>query len=155
MKKDPGVPSSAPFKEEVLREAEQRRLQVGSHLIFNSLYVNDFLGYTQRHSSDLCIDVIWSLSPKRWFKTEIISILFSVRGLRLSQPLDAFWKQGWTVFLSEFFSVFRFLKDYFVFHRLRKNNKGRDKLKKRSEPRRGKRRKCLGVKSPMPRKLGR
>lgn len=28
-KKDPGVPSSAPFKEEVLREAEQRRLQVG------------------------------------------------------------------------------------------------------------------------------
>lgn len=29
MKKDPGVPNSAPFKEEVLREAEQRRLQVG------------------------------------------------------------------------------------------------------------------------------
>lgn len=29
VKKDPGVPSSAPFKEEVLREAEQRRLQVG------------------------------------------------------------------------------------------------------------------------------
>uniref|UniRef100_A0A7N6FEW8 Guanine nucleotide-binding protein-like 3 n=1 Tax=Anabas testudineus TaxID=64144 RepID=A0A7N6FEW8_ANATE len=28
VKKDPGVPSSAPFKEEVLREAEQRRLQV-------------------------------------------------------------------------------------------------------------------------------
>lgn len=28
MKKDPGVPNSAPFKEEVLREAEQRRLQV-------------------------------------------------------------------------------------------------------------------------------
>ncbi|XP_028262957.1 guanine nucleotide-binding protein-like 3 [Parambassis ranga] len=27
-KKDPGVPSSAPFKEEVLREAEQRRLQI-------------------------------------------------------------------------------------------------------------------------------
>uniref|UniRef100_A0A4W6DJ64 Guanine nucleotide-binding protein-like 3 n=1 Tax=Lates calcarifer TaxID=8187 RepID=A0A4W6DJ64_LATCA len=27
VKKDPGVPSSAPFKEEVLREAEQRRLQ--------------------------------------------------------------------------------------------------------------------------------
>lgn len=27
-KKDPGVPNSAPFKEEVLREAEQRRLQV-------------------------------------------------------------------------------------------------------------------------------
>uniref|UniRef100_A0A7N8YBD3 Guanine nucleotide-binding protein-like 3 n=1 Tax=Mastacembelus armatus TaxID=205130 RepID=A0A7N8YBD3_9TELE len=30
VKKDPGVPSSAPFKEEVLREAEQRRLQVGN-----------------------------------------------------------------------------------------------------------------------------
>lgn len=29
VKKDPGVPSSAPFKEEVLREAEQKRLQVG------------------------------------------------------------------------------------------------------------------------------
>lgn len=29
MKKDPGVPNSAPFKEEVLREAEQRRLKVG------------------------------------------------------------------------------------------------------------------------------
>ena len=29
VKKDPGVPNSAPFKEEVLREAEQRRLQVG------------------------------------------------------------------------------------------------------------------------------
>ncbi|XP_034553811.1 guanine nucleotide-binding protein-like 3 [Notolabrus celidotus] len=28
VKKDPGVPSSAPFKEEVLREAEQRRLQI-------------------------------------------------------------------------------------------------------------------------------
>lgn len=28
VKKDPGVPSSAPFKEEVLREAEQRRQQV-------------------------------------------------------------------------------------------------------------------------------
>ncbi|XP_034022859.1 guanine nucleotide-binding protein-like 3 isoform X2 [Thalassophryne amazonica] len=28
VKKDPGVPSSAPFKEEVLREAEQRRLQL-------------------------------------------------------------------------------------------------------------------------------
>ncbi|XP_061688022.1 guanine nucleotide-binding protein-like 3 [Syngnathoides biaculeatus] len=27
-KKDPGVPSSAPFKEEVLREAEQKRLQI-------------------------------------------------------------------------------------------------------------------------------
>merc|ERR1712035_222243 len=27
-KKDLGVPSSAPFKEEVLREAEQRRLQI-------------------------------------------------------------------------------------------------------------------------------
>ncbi|XP_054641346.1 guanine nucleotide-binding protein-like 3 [Dunckerocampus dactyliophorus] len=27
-KKDPGVPNSAPFKEEVLREAEQRRLQI-------------------------------------------------------------------------------------------------------------------------------
>ncbi|XP_077458234.1 guanine nucleotide-binding protein-like 3 [Stigmatopora argus] len=27
-KKDPGVPSSAPFKEEVLRQAEQRRLQI-------------------------------------------------------------------------------------------------------------------------------
>ncbi|XP_029006927.1 guanine nucleotide-binding protein-like 3 [Betta splendens] len=27
-KKDPGVPSSAPFKEEVLREAEERRLQI-------------------------------------------------------------------------------------------------------------------------------
>lgn len=30
MKKDPGVPNSAPFKEEVLREAEQRRLQVSA-----------------------------------------------------------------------------------------------------------------------------
>ncbi|XP_033483165.1 guanine nucleotide-binding protein-like 3 [Epinephelus lanceolatus] len=28
VKKDPGVPNSAPFKEEVLREAEQRRLQI-------------------------------------------------------------------------------------------------------------------------------
>ncbi|CAB1443519.1 unnamed protein product [Pleuronectes platessa] len=28
VKKDPGVPSSAPFKEEVLREAEQRRIQI-------------------------------------------------------------------------------------------------------------------------------
>uniref|UniRef100_A0A3Q3K973 Guanine nucleotide-binding protein-like 3 n=1 Tax=Monopterus albus TaxID=43700 RepID=A0A3Q3K973_MONAL len=28
VKKDPGVPSSAPFKEEVLREAEERRLQI-------------------------------------------------------------------------------------------------------------------------------
>ncbi|XP_068455107.1 guanine nucleotide-binding protein-like 3 [Clinocottus analis] len=28
VKKDPGVPSSAPFKEQVLREAEQRRLQI-------------------------------------------------------------------------------------------------------------------------------
>ncbi|XP_024119556.1 guanine nucleotide-binding protein-like 3 [Oryzias melastigma] len=28
VKKDPGVPSSAPFKEEVLREAEQRKLQI-------------------------------------------------------------------------------------------------------------------------------
>uniref|UniRef100_A0A8C4TE69 Guanine nucleotide-binding protein-like 3 N-terminal domain-containing protein n=1 Tax=Erpetoichthys calabaricus TaxID=27687 RepID=A0A8C4TE69_ERPCA len=27
-KKDPGVPNSAPFKEEILREAEQRRLKV-------------------------------------------------------------------------------------------------------------------------------
>ena len=27
-KKDPGVPNIAPFKEEVLREAEQRRLKV-------------------------------------------------------------------------------------------------------------------------------
>ncbi|XP_070758807.1 guanine nucleotide-binding protein-like 3 [Enoplosus armatus] len=28
VKKDPGVPNSAPFKEEILREAEQRRLQI-------------------------------------------------------------------------------------------------------------------------------
>lgn len=32
VKKDPGVPSIAPFKEEVLREAEQRRQQVCSHV---------------------------------------------------------------------------------------------------------------------------
>lgn len=39
-KKDPGVPSSAPFKEEVLREAEQKRLQVriGRRLIVHSIY---------------------------------------------------------------------------------------------------------------------
>lgn len=45
MKKDPGVPSSAPFKEEVLREAEQRRLQVSlkieTHLLL--MFVHNFV----------------------------------------------------------------------------------------------------------------
>uniref|UniRef100_A0A3B4FAF4 Guanine nucleotide-binding protein-like 3 n=1 Tax=Pundamilia nyererei TaxID=303518 RepID=A0A3B4FAF4_9CICH len=34
VKKDIGVPNSAPFKEEILREAEQRRLQVSSQMAF-------------------------------------------------------------------------------------------------------------------------
>lgn len=68
MKKDPGVPSSAPFKEEVLREAEQRRLQVGSHLPFHADYHNDYRLYIQCHSSDSCIDLIWSLSPESGLK---------------------------------------------------------------------------------------
>merc|ERR1712235_200630 len=36
-KKDPGVPNSAPFKEEVLREAEQRRLQIEEEKAKNRL----------------------------------------------------------------------------------------------------------------------
>lgn len=48
-----------------------------------------------------------------------------------------------------------FLNYHFVFRRLRKKNNGRDKLKMRSEPRREKRRKRLGVKNLEPRSLDR
>lgn len=97
-KKDPGVPNIAPFKEEVLREAEQRRQQVCSHLPF------------------------WGT---------FLQLL----------PFHAKIKCGLICF----------------FCRSRKKNKGTERLKKNSEPRRENRLKSLEAKklSPVPKRLGR
>lgn len=70
-KKDLGVPSSAPFKEEILREAEQRRQQVTAMCSDDAVYYNDQHVYMQ-----CCFQMavyIYSSSQK-WFKMKIILV---------------------------------------------------------------------------------